>query len=135
MPGKIKSLTVNLAAVAAALVVFIVIAAGASHAAANEIDQREIVVSTELPRRPTKVVKFSQLVANGARLGTVVWYDDPATPRSADYLELYDDNGGLVAVSWFDRFGIERFAIDRAFMEGKNRLEGVYVFTVDGDSM
>ena len=135
MPSKIKSLSIKLMTLAATLMVFTLVTVEGPDAAASEMDQQQSVVSSELPRRPPKVVKFSQLIANGARLGTVVWYDDPATQRLADYLELYDDNGGLVAVSWFDRYGIERMAMDRAFIEGKGRLEGVYVFTVDGDSM
>jgi hypothetical protein len=137
MPGKTKSslLNMNVVALSAALVMSILISALSSNATASETGQQQIIVTSELPRRPPKVVKFSQLIANGTRIGTVVWYDDPATPRPADYLELYDDNGGLVAVSWFDRYGIERMAMDRAFIEGRGRLEGVYVFTVDGDTM
>lgn len=137
MPGKIKisRLRINLTVMAAAMIIVILIAVGFSEATASDTAQHQTVVSSELPRRPSVEVKVSQLVANGARLGTVVWYDDPSTPRLADYLELYDDSGGLVAVAWFDRYGIERMAMDRAFIEGKGRLEGVYVFTVDGDSM
>ena len=135
MPGKVKpSRLINFVALSAALMFSILITSGVLLAASSGIEEQSIV-SSELPRRPPNVVKFSQLIANGVRLGTVVWYDDPATPRLADYLELYDIDGGLVAISWFDRFGIERFAMDRAFIEGRSRLEGVYVFTVVGDSM
>jgi hypothetical protein len=135
MPRKVKpSRLNNFVALGAALMFSIFVTAGVSDAASSGAKQRAIV-SSELPLRPPNVVKFSQLIANGVRLGTVVWYDDPATLRLADYLELYDVDGGLVAISWFDRFGIERFAMDRAFIEGRSRLEGVYVFTVDGDSM
>jgi hypothetical protein len=68
-------------------------------------------------------------------VGVVAVYDDPTTERPVDYLELYDDAGHLLAVSWFDRFGIERVAADRGFVEGKNELEGVFVILLDGVSV
>jgi hypothetical protein len=77
------------------------------------------------------VVQSSPLVAGGVKLGTAILYDDPSTRRGADYLELYDGQGGLFAVSWFDRFGIQRIAVDRAFLDGEERLEGVFVAVVD----
>jgi hypothetical protein len=46
--------------------------------------------------------------------GGVVVYDDPSTTRPEDYVELYDSDGELAAVGWFDPFGIQRMAIDRA---------------------
>jgi len=69
--------------------------------------------------------------SGGVKLGTAVLYDDPSTRRTADYLELYDSQGGLAVVSWFDRFGIQRIAVDRAFVDGEERLEVVFVTVVD----
>jgi hypothetical protein len=77
----------------------------------------------------------ASLVAGDQTVGVVAVYDDPTTERPADYLELYDDKGRLLAASWFDRFGIERVAADRGFLEGKNKLEGVFVILLDGDSV
>ena len=69
-------------------------------------------------------------------LGAIAAYDDAATTRPADYLELYNDVGALLAVSWFDRFGIERLAVDRALAEqDTNRLEGVFVLVITEDSI
>jgi hypothetical protein len=92
------------------------------------------VRSISLPgeaQRALKVIQSSPLLADGVKLGTVVLYDDPATRREADYLELYDGQGELVVVSWFDRFGIQRVAVDRAFVAGEEKLEGVFVAVVD----
>ena len=50
-----------------------------------------------------------------------------------DYLELYDREGDLVAVGWFDRFGIQRMAVDRALVDGDEELQGVFVTVVDGE--
>jgi hypothetical protein len=40
-----------------------------------------------------------------------------------------------VAVGWFDRFGIQRMALDRALVEGSEELQGVFVTVVNGDSI
>jgi hypothetical protein len=61
-------------------------------------------------------------------VGRVVVYDDPTTQRSADYIELYNNTGNLVAVGWFDRYGIERMAVDRGLLEDREELEGVSLF-------
>jgi hypothetical protein len=84
----------------------------------------------ELTRRAV-----ASFVVGDKTMGVVAVYDDPATDRPADYLELYDDTGHLLAVSWFDRLGIERVAVDRGFLEGKNELDGVFVVLLDGDSV
>jgi hypothetical protein len=68
-------------------------------------------------------------------LGSIAAYDDAATARSADYLELYNNAGALLAVTWFDRFGIERLAVDRALAEDTNKLEGVFVLVITEDSI
>ena len=68
-------------------------------------------------------------------LGAIAAYDDAATARPADYLELYNKDGALLAVSWFDRFGIERLAVDRALAEDTSRLEGIFVLVITEDSI
>ncbi len=60
-------------------------------------------------------------------------YDDPQTERPVDYLELYDGSGGLVLVSWVDRFGIRRMAMDRGLLqEEASELEGILVLLLQG---
>ena len=68
-------------------------------------------------------------------LGAIAAYDDTATARPADYLELYNNAGALLAVSWFDQFGIERLAVDRALAEDTSKLEGVFVLVITEDSI
>jgi hypothetical protein len=65
--------------------------------------------------------------------GGLAAYDDAATSRPADYLELFNNAGSLLAVGWFDRFGIERLAVDRALIEEADYLEGVFVLILMGD--
>jgi hypothetical protein len=62
-------------------------------------------------------------------------YDDVSTERPADYWEVYDNQGGLLAVSWFDQFGVQRTAVDRGIVEEEDHLEGVFVVVLDGSSI
>jgi hypothetical protein len=61
----------------------------------------------------------------GEILGRAAVYDDFTTLRSADYLELYTSTDTLVAVIWFDRYGIRRIVVDRGLLEGKDELQGI----------
>jgi len=114
-----------------ASILFVLIVAAGGYAAEDDPGNRALSASLDLPQRPLIVIQQSPVIAAGIRLATVVLYDDPSTRRAADYLELYDGGGGLVAVSWFDRFGIQRIAVDRAFADGRERLEGVFVAVID----
>ena len=86
-------------------------------------------------QRPLNLISRYPLLVNGLAAGAVVVYDDPTTARPADYFELYDNDGDLVAVGWFDRFGIRRIAVDRGLVEEKNDLEGIFVTLLEGDSI
>jgi hypothetical protein len=82
---------------------------------------------------PLNLISRSSVFVNDQAAGAVLAYDDPSTDRPADYFELYDSAGGLVAVGWFDRFGIRRMAVDRALLEQKSALEGDFVTLLEGD--
>lgn len=75
------------------------------------------------------------LVVGGRTIGILIAYDDASTGRAADYLELYDNTGQLIAVSWFDRFGIERVAVDRGLVDQKAGLDGVFVVFLEGEAV
>jgi hypothetical protein len=75
------------------------------------------------------------LIVEGNTVDKVLAYDDPTTKRPADYFELYNSTGDLVAIGWFDRFGIRRMILDRSLLDGTDGLEGVFVFLVEGDSI
>ena len=79
------------------------------------------------------LVSFSSVVVEDEIVGTVAIYDDTATQRTADYAELYDPAGQLLAIRWFDRFGIERIALDRGFLDRADEPEGVLVVVLDGE--
>jgi hypothetical protein len=99
------------------------------------LPQAVFVPNTGPEQRSLTPVSFSPLVVAGEILGEVVVYDDPTTKRPADYFELYDNTGDLIAVGWFDRFGIQRMAVDRGLFAGKDEPEGVFVSLLEGDSI
>lgn len=101
--------------------------------AGSSAQPRFAALAAELPQVTFALVSVSPLLADGQTVGAMAVYDDPMTERPADYLEVVDSRGVLVAVSWFDRFGIERLIVDRALAEGGQELEGVFVAVVNGE--
>jgi hypothetical protein len=78
-------------------------------------------------------VAFLTPTVEGAIGGCMAVYDDAATKRRGDYAEIYNPTGDLIAIIWFDRFGILRSAIDRGIVFNKHHVEGVLVLVLDGD--
>jgi hypothetical protein len=79
-------------------------------------------------------VALSPLFVGGRIVGLVAVYDDPTTERPADRLQVYDNAGHLLVIGWFDKFGIQRMAVDRGLLDGE-KLEGVFVVMSDGEPM
>jgi hypothetical protein len=82
------------------------------------------------------LVSLEPWVVEGELLGLVAAYTyyDVSTERPADYWELYNNQSSLVAVSWFDKLGARRTAVDRGIVEEADQLEGVFVIVSDGSS-
>ena len=99
------------------------------------LTQEALVATSASKERPLALVSLSPLIVEGNTVGEVLVYDDPTTKRPEDYFELYDSTGDLVAIAWFDRFGIRRLTVDRGFLDGTDDLEGVFVSLVGGDSI
>ena len=83
------------------------------------------------------LVSSEPLIVEGEVLGVLAGYvyKDESTQRAVDYWELYDQAGDLLAVTWFDKFGIQRTAVDRGIVEEADKLEGVFVVLLDGESI
>ena len=83
---------------------------------ADELRPRDSATEQETVTGPEEhdmtLVSLQPLVVEGEVLGALAAYvyNDMTTERPADYWELYDKEGDLIAISWFDRFGIQRFA-------------------------
>ncbi len=80
------------------------------------------------------LVSFVTMAPEAEIIGALAVYHDPKTRRSVDYLELYDGTGSLLLISWVDRFGIRRTAMDRGLLqEEASGLKGVLVLLLEGD--
>ena len=108
---------------------------GTKAAAADTFSRQEIFPTSVPEKNQLRPISILPVTVEGQIVGRIVVYDDPATQRSADYLELYTNTGDLVAVSWFDKYGVERTAVDRGLLEGKDELEGILVVVLDGDAV
>ena len=95
--------------------------------------EQQMVTGPE--QHPMKLVSVDPWVIEGEVMGAVAAYvyDDVTTERPTDYWEIYNQEGELLAASWFDSFGIRRTAVDRGIVEEKDRLEGIFVVVLDGD--
>jgi len=78
------------------------------------------------------LVSFLSVTVEGAILGWLAVYDDATTERAEDYLELYNNASDLLALSWFDNFGIQRVTVDRGLPD---KLEGVFVILLEGEPL
>ena len=103
--------------------------------ASDNAREQEIVKGPE--QHDMSLVSFDPLVIKGELIGALATYvyNDVTTERPADYWELCDKEGNLLAVKWFDRFGILRTAVDRGIVEEKDKLEGIFVVVLDGNSI
>jgi hypothetical protein len=99
----------------------------------NNTAEQQTVTGPE--RHPIRLVSFDPWVIQGEVMGAVASYvyDDVSTERPTDYWEIYNQEGELLAASWFDSVGIRRTAVDRGIVEEKDQLEGILVLVVDGD--
>ena len=104
-------------------------------AADSALEPAASVAAARMENRSLTLVSFSPLVIAGNTAGEVFLYDDPTTKRPVDYFELYDTESDLLAVGWFDRFSIQRMAVDRGLLEKTPKLEGVFVVLLEGNSI
>lgn len=117
---------------------FLLLLGGSLHAEPMRVTEnlrKEIVLlPPSAPERGQLVlVSFVTITPEAEVIASVATYDDPQTRRSIDYLELYDEAGSLLLVSWIDKFGIHRTAMDRGLLqEEASRLEGVLVLLQEG---
>jgi len=98
-------------------------------AGTSEVDAAQ---TPGVPSLSMNLISLTPVVSSDRIVGRLAVYDDPRTARPEDYIELYDNGGQLVAVGWIDRFGIQRISVDRALLENRDDLRGVFITVVDG---
>ena len=74
------------------------IATRSLEAADNAAGPEVFLSATGLEQRSLTLVSSSPLVIEGQTLAVVLVYDDLSTKRPADYFELHDNPGDLIAV-------------------------------------
>jgi hypothetical protein len=125
MRGKYKAAFAAFLVLGLFAVVFILLAAAPLHSEDYLSDNSS---GTITPPDPNKLnIVAMSTVTSGSEMRAIVVYDDPATSRPVDYIAMYSPSGELLALSWFDRFGIERMAVDRGLLENTDQPEGIFV--------
>jgi hypothetical protein len=107
---------------------------GPLNADSLQVVENDIISPASLPQKQTmRQIAFLTLTIEGRIVGGMAVYDDAVTKRRGDYAEIYNPTGDLLAVIWFDRFGILRSAVDRGIVLNKHNVEGVLVLVLEGD--
>jgi hypothetical protein len=121
-----------------ASVVALAIVLAFSHASADSLKVVEnffgnnVVSPSTLPEKQKMRLIGSVTPKVVGAIARITVYDDAATKRIGDYAEIYNSTDDLIAIIWFDGFGIVRSAIDRAIVLNKG-VEGVLVLVLDGE--
>src|SRR5918996_6309693 len=90
---------------------------------AEEIQPKDNGSEQELVSGPEQhqmtLVSLEPWVVEGELLGLVAAYvyDDVSTERPADYWELYDNQGGLLAATWFYNSCVQKTPRHRGIIE------------------
>jgi hypothetical protein len=90
--------------------------------------------ASSIQKQALTLIALLPMNSEGATLVQMAVYDDAQTERRGDFAVIYGVAGEPLMLSWFDRFGIRRIAVDRGLLEA-NRLEGVFVVLIDGESL
>ena len=79
---------------------------------------------------------YNRIFIDGQLQALIALYDDPRTERPIDYAEMYENDGDLLGIAWYDGFGILRIAVDHGLTtESPEHVSGVLLFDPDGDSV
>ena len=97
------------------------------------IEENSEWAEINLTRASLNLVQLVPVASNRDNVGIIAIYDNPMTRRAEDYLELRDDRGQIVAIEWFDQFGIRRLTLDRGFLNGAAKFERIFVTLLSGE--
>lgn len=111
-----------------------------SHDAANEglrigsnLRNENVLMPFSTPDKSgLMVTDYLMLCGEDGAAVILAFYDDLQTKRKIDYIEVYDLSGNLLLVSWIDRFGISRFAVDRGLLGEHPVVHHVLVLVSSG---
>ncbi|MFQ5853175.1 MAG: hypothetical protein ACE5JU_21665 [Candidatus Binatia bacterium] len=102
--------------------------------ATENLKEETVLLPQSVPEREPLIPVTSIIIDfNSEFIAILAFYDDIATKRDIDYVELYSLEGDLLVIQWVDEFGIPRTAADRGLLrESKPKVEGVLVLISEG---
>jgi hypothetical protein len=114
-----------------------------SHKAGNEplrmgdnLRHENVLLPLSTPDRTGMVlIDYVMALDEDGAAAILACYDDLQTKLKIDYVELYDLSGNLLLVSWIDRFGISRFAVDRGLFKEHPVVDRVLVLMISGTEL
>ena len=114
-----------------------------SHEAANEqlrlgvnLRYENVLLPLSTPDKTEfLVIDYLMLLDEDGAAAILACYDDLQTKLKIDYVELYDLSGNLLLVSWIDRFGISRLAMDRGLFKEHPVVDRVLVLMTSGTEL
>ena len=103
----------------------------------KDLRGKTVLLPPSAPQRERLVlVSFMNVISEMEVVGAIALYDDPRTRAETDYVEFYDETGGLVSVSWLDPFGIRRTAMDSGLLAGEvSELQGLLILVTEGTQL
>ena len=101
----------------------------------NNLRNEGVLVPVSAPNRDDLIlVRYATVTEVNQVVRLIAFYDDPKTPRPADYLEVSDGVGNLLVIGWLDRFGITRTAVDRGILEeDATKVHGILLLVPEGE--
>ncbi len=76
---------------------------------------------------------YFKITLDDQLLAIIARYDDPKTRLKVDYVEIFQGNGDLLGLAWFDEFGVLRTAVDYGLIEeASSGPSGVLVLLEEG---
>lgn len=114
-----------------------------SHEGANEqlrlgdnLRHENVLLPVSTPDKTRfALIDYLMLLEEDGAAAILAFYDDLQTKLKIDYVELYDLSGNLLLVSWIDRFGISRLAMDRGLFKEHPVVERVLVLMTSGTEL
>jgi hypothetical protein len=99
----------------------------------NNLRNENVLMPFSAPDKSRLILnEYVMLCGEAGTAGILAFYDDLQTKLKIDYIELYDLSGNLLLVSWIDRFGISRFAVDRGLLKENPVVDRVLVLVNGG---
>jgi hypothetical protein len=136
MPLRNKICFIAVATAYLMVVLFVLAVMANAEEPANTAVQQQLGIFAP-GEHQTNLMSVEPLIVDEEVVGSIASYvyQDVRTDRPVDYWELYDQDGELLALGWFDKFGIQRIAMDEGILTDEGKPDGTFVLVMDGDNI